>query len=765
MIFKKLVLKNFKSYEDTCIDFSSGITMITGENGAGKSSIFEAISFALFKQHNGLINNLIRYSKNKMSISLSFLVNDSLYTVERTRTKTSSTATLFKDGNEIASGDKNVNNEIQLILNMDKNLFLNAVYIKQGEISALLDKRPSEKKKIISELLGINDLDKAWKKSGDMINKYKYIQASLESEVKSLKELRDETNLKRDKLNSIDEKIKRINTEINHNNNTLKSMEDKIYIIKEKKELFNFYTEKLLSLDHNIKLSNTAIKDILFDLNKLKEDEGRVEDIRVKSNIYVKWYQILEKKKHLLELESHKKPYISKLNDISSNQSILENKKEDYELFLLKEEQIKDLFDTINTYENDLKKIELIRDNLESLISSIEAIDGRCPTCNTDLSSDKKDIVLSDILLDVSKHNEDIKRRNKDIKGLSDEYRVMIQERSDLREGYELYNKASLFLNEYNNSDEMFTAVGKLENEIDDILKSLTEEDKEIFDKEIEEIKKTVSENKSAHTEVDSLSRDYENEKVRLTTLLKEAEDKNKKEKTKYIEQNRQIDELCYDEDEYNDINNQVNDLKELESELNSRYNIHLGESSEIKKTIDQNEERLKQYDLKNNELKALSSHLVLLNNIRDKFSKDGVQKILRNKSKPLIQKYTKKIFDQFNFDYSDLQIDDDYNISVTGPEGVSELSMVSGGEKVVIALALRLAITQIISSNKIESILLDEPTVHLDDNKKGDLVELFSETYISPQMLIVTHDIELENAGDNIINVCKTNGISRVEQ
>ena len=51
MIFTKLKLNNFKSYKNQTINFDEGISVIVGENGAGKSTILEAISFALFKQH------------------------------------------------------------------------------------------------------------------------------------------------------------------------------------------------------------------------------------------------------------------------------------------------------------------------------------------------------------------------------------------------------------------------------------------------------------------------------------------------------------------------------------------------------------------------------------------------------------------------------------------------------------------------------------------------------------------------------------------
>ena len=69
MIFKRLRLKNFKSYSNEVINFDKGITVIVGENGAGKSSIFEDISFALFKQHTaGKLGDLVRNNTDHMGV-------------------------------------------------------------------------------------------------------------------------------------------------------------------------------------------------------------------------------------------------------------------------------------------------------------------------------------------------------------------------------------------------------------------------------------------------------------------------------------------------------------------------------------------------------------------------------------------------------------------------------------------------------------------------------------------------------------------------
>ncbi|MGB9201603.1 AAA family ATPase, partial [Methanobacterium sp.] len=183
MIIESIVIKNFKSHRDTKIEFNTGISIIMGDNGAGKSSILEAVSFALFKQHSGKkLEQLIRTDhqnpdgKNKMSVELEFKSNGRTYRVLRERDKNSSRAKLeIKEGEgfqPLATGDKQVTDDIQGLLEMDGDLFLNAVYVRQGEIANLVNKTPSEKKQVIGKLLGIESLEKAWKNMLPLMNQY-----------------------------------------------------------------------------------------------------------------------------------------------------------------------------------------------------------------------------------------------------------------------------------------------------------------------------------------------------------------------------------------------------------------------------------------------------------------------------------------------------------------------------------------------------------------------------------------------------------------
>ena len=159
-----------------------------------------------------------------------------------------------------------------------------------------------------------------------------------------------------------------------------------------------------------------------------------------------------------------------------------------------------------------------------------------------------------------------------------------------------------------------------------------------------------------------------------------------------------------------------------------------------------------------------MEEYIKLLNKIRELYGKDGVQKELRDAARPAIEKETTNIFNDFDFDYSGLKLDSEYKITIINKNEELNMDMMSGGEKIVIALALRLGIARVVSKKRTELLLLDEPTIHLDTERRDRLIEIISYTSIVPQMIVVTHDEGMEALADHIIKIKKENGISFVD-
>ncbi|MEM3816233.1 MAG: hypothetical protein QW341_05240, partial [Candidatus Bathyarchaeia archaeon] len=189
-------------------------------------------------------------------------------------------------------------------------------------------------------------------------------------------------------------------------------------------------------------------------------------------------------------------------------------------------------------------------------------------------------------------------------------------------------------------------------------------------------------------------------------------------------------------------------------------------ERAEIEK--EKCEEEIKRLSEREREKAKVEEFIKILQNIRNAFHKDGVQRLIRARSRPLLERFTRDFLEKFNLEISDIHIDDDYNISVIGPAGLQSIEQISGGERVALAISLRLAIARVLS-DRVEAIIMDEPTIHLDEERRRDLINILSSFFreggrIIPQIIVITHHHEIEDAADIMYSVSKREGVSVVE-
>jgi len=167
MILDRLVMKNFKRFQDQEIRFHDGITGILGNNGTGKSSIVQAIFFALYGvQATGIAPDYIVSSfaspKERCEVRLDFSVEGAPYTVVRTFKKGKAVqhdATFHKDGQLRATGVSQVETEVRRTLGMGPVDFRNTIYAAQKDLLTLLETTPGRRKEWFLRALGIDYLN------------------------------------------------------------------------------------------------------------------------------------------------------------------------------------------------------------------------------------------------------------------------------------------------------------------------------------------------------------------------------------------------------------------------------------------------------------------------------------------------------------------------------------------------------------------------------------------------------------------------------
>ncbi|HEQ78028.1 MAG TPA: SMC family ATPase, partial [Euryarchaeota archaeon] len=171
MIIKRIELRNFKSHKHSILKLDEGISVILGENGSGKTSILEAIGYALFRLQPVKLEQLIRRGADDMSVIIDFSLRGEDYKVVRYRGKQKKTA-LYKDEVLIALGDELVKETIEALLGMDGTVFTSAIYARQGEIDSMLTSRSGERKEVMGRLIGTQELEEVHKAMAEVIKHF-----------------------------------------------------------------------------------------------------------------------------------------------------------------------------------------------------------------------------------------------------------------------------------------------------------------------------------------------------------------------------------------------------------------------------------------------------------------------------------------------------------------------------------------------------------------------------------------------------------------
>jgi DNA repair protein SbcC/Rad50 len=181
MIPVQLILKNFLSYRDATLDFRGLHTAcICGSNGAGKSSLLEAITWAIWGESRaGVEDDVIHSGAKEVRVDYTFQCNQHQYRVIRTRVRGASAVLEFQiattSGFRPLTG-KGVRATQDLILEhikLDYDTFINSAYLRQGRADEFMLKRPSERKEILAELLKLNQYDQLEERAKDISRQLK----------------------------------------------------------------------------------------------------------------------------------------------------------------------------------------------------------------------------------------------------------------------------------------------------------------------------------------------------------------------------------------------------------------------------------------------------------------------------------------------------------------------------------------------------------------------------------------------------------------
>ena len=662
-------LGDFLAHSDTKLDFDNGVTVFVGHNGAGKSSIIDAITFALFGHHTRKSNKgLIKRGSNQGYAKVNFSVNGKKYEAVRKIDSKGTLSAKFSEivGNEIveiAAGERkqfgeSMTQEVEKKIGLDFEKLKVASIVQQGELNAIISAKPKEFKELLNAIIGIDMLDVA-SESMKIVNK----------------EFRENI---RGKIGYDDTHIEILSRDLE----------------KYQKEINEFTPQKNQLQTKQEKLQNEVV-----ELRKKVETEAPKID---------KVNQLESRKKELIEYAKEAIHEIQR--EISENERKIRDcegcfepasLKEDFESKIQKVEQAVD--ETLNTIQ-EMKNQTASLNEKQLLASKLHLKDNKCPVCDSRVEK-------LNPLFQEEHLKQELESLHKQIASKEKEYKMYNQKRKEFSEKLQSSRDAEATLRAHSiNSKEELVKIQKYV---------------ETKKQGIQKIPGINNTNLVEISRIDSHAKTiFEN----ISKLESETEG--------------------FDEQEFLNLKKSVNkkqvDLSGIDQQIGA-----------ILEKISKGSEQIKIIGNAISELRIVKEYVTNLDEIQNNiFSRDGpVATSLRSWALNAISAKASEYLSLLNTKILRIQLTEkarDISIICNSKTSVLELESLSGGEKVSVALALRLGMASLLGASNLNLMILDEPTTHLDAERKKSLVGVLSQlSNISNsdtpmQFLIITHDAEI---------------------
>lgn len=367
---RKLTISAFGSYaKETCIDFtnhSNGVFLITGDTGAGKTTIFDAITYALYDETSGgnrdggMMRSHYAAPFDETYVEFTFEYKGSVYTIRRNpeyriektykngkinEVKVSSKVELLLNDNTPFVGKKaETDAKIEEIVGISKKQFTQIVMIAQGDFLKLLYTKTEERKTIFSKIFHTEFYaqiqEKLKQKASAVAEHLGENERALRQELEKLQFL--ETSEARQEM--YQEYL---------NKNIIPFDEISIFLKEDTKSLKELEEEKRKQADQTLSIWEQVSKE--FD--KAKEGNNLLEEKR----------QVLTQKQELEEAYAIKQPVVEALEKEQDEKvpkfiEFLAEAKKQMEQF----KQIEQLKQQVQILASDVKKEQIALEQIQN---------------------------------------------------------------------------------------------------------------------------------------------------------------------------------------------------------------------------------------------------------------------------------------------------------------------------------------------------------------------------------------------------------------
>lgn len=782
-ILKWIKVANFRRFAKAELTLpESGLTGISGVNGSGKSSFLIAVMFCLFGQTpNGVTKDQLRYSKadpktEQTEVSVGF--QHAGQTVEVIRrmsgTRHTVTADVYLDGTlvSMATGTTAASWVINR-LGMDAQGFQTAIVVPQEELTDLINALPSVRRARIEKLAGIEDMNEAVKNARadeNTLSKAVKDMPGSEEEVERLEKESATIDAELDELEIdwLDSKtaVDDLDVAISNIQQTLNSHRSDLNTL-------NSMRSELSGFSNQIELKKSEIKNVKSRLAELEAEFADV-DISGKSELEEKYqrisadYDSLSKKiavhanelrnaqRQLFDAQRHMSDLVEEKDTVEQEVATLSVEVKDFDI----DEQSKMLEEKEESYSALLSQRASAKTSREELLESIESLSSvhgkhdkaECPTCHSELSDP------SALIEQFKKTVQSLESLDKDI---AEQVSTATGEIRSLKKAIEdAKGKNSRLANAKERLDALNSRISNGESAIQNLQVAYDELNAVDIDESNAEKQRMDGERTETSRALDAILRAEKAQKQQesLKNTISESQGNLEALEASY----RELSEKIY---EFGDAGILSDSIASSEEALNIKQKDRQGMFSILKdvetKQASANERskfcaKSLETQKKLVESKRLKLDLLVektaTTGLLEEYRKDRISRI----APELSATATELIGRMTNDAFTDVIVKEDFSTSVIDSDGAEyNISVLSGGERSIVALALRIAIGSLITGENAGLLWLDEVLPAQDKERRDAILSVLRSLPIH-QIVMINHTHDAEDVVDHTIKIVR---------
>lgn len=748
-------IENIRSHEN--ISFSpatSDLTVISGPNGTGKSTIPNSVAWALFgTKPEGVSSNAtfirhgVKPGKNvKVRARVTIQVDDSTLVIERRIVSKAGSVECDmweqkEDGElEHLSGPSVSHTEKAIIqrLRMDEKGFLAAVLVQQKQVDALISAPPRERGKIIERLTGISMLTTALDSARQEYNDLKKSASNSEFDMDSLQDAESRLNVIEKAFNDGQKQLTAAKEEAQKAIQALSDAQEKLHDAtslydsseERRKEITSLSSSVAADEKHFIeavKERDAAKKLLPKDYSPEALNEAQ-DELDTATTAYHSAVTTMKDARKRVESLSNRK---IALEEKLSNSKVNVNSVQDAEARIEKAEQ---KLDNLNEErETAIVSMSGIKSNVQSLKSAITTLEGHGGSCPTCLQSVDDVTTATDAL-------------RSQINGLREQHTALKStvEESDNRiaKGKKLVSTLELALRIIQETENIDMEVSELNGSIDDAEKTARTNKPKISKAQsrVDQLKQSdalYSDYHRIRQRTEKMSRNIDEMNNKLDLLKKDEADADTPSKSEMNALHKKVEKMYAMSSAKTEVKNEI--LVKMSSWTEQKHNAE-------KEVSDLNAQQKRYQTI----LAATESAAGTVDVITD-FRANRI-----NNSVPVIESYASDLLQRFtDGEFVSLSIDEKFKVKVTASNGEEmPVGMLSGGELSAAAIALRIAISLLLNGGSSSgTVILDEVLVSQDAERAENILASIKDV-CKGQVILIAHNDIASSVADTVFDL-----------